>query len=80
MSALVTGGGTGIGRCIAERLVHDGYHVTIMGRRKDPLRVTQAALGDMVTFIVGDVTNESDVALAVQQADERFRWPASCSR
>ncbi|MDI9979796.1 SDR family oxidoreductase [Rhodococcus sp. IEGM 1307] len=70
-SALVTGGGTGIGRRITERLIRDGYQVTIMGRREGPLRSTQAALGERVSIAVGNVTSESEVALAVQQADER---------
>ncbi len=70
-SALVTGGGTGIGRHIAERLVRDGYQVTIVGRREGPLRSTQAALGDSVSIAIANVTSESEVALAVQQADAR---------
>lgn len=70
-SALVTGGGTGIGRCIAEKLVSDGYRVTIMGRRVETLQATQTALGAMVSIAVGDVTSETDVARAVRQADAR---------
>jgi NAD(P)-dependent dehydrogenase (short-subunit alcohol dehydrogenase family) len=72
MSALVTGGGTGVGRCIAKRLVSDGYHVTIMGRREEPLRQTKAALGENVSFVVGDVTVEADVTGAVHHACHRF--------
>ncbi len=68
-SALVTGGGTGLGRSIAERLVENGYLVTVMGRRERPLRETEAALGGAVSVVVGDVTNEEQVALAVRQAD-----------
>ncbi|WP_236794434.1 SDR family NAD(P)-dependent oxidoreductase [Amycolatopsis sp. GM8] len=70
-SALVTGGGTGIGRRITERLVQDGYLVTIMGRREEPLRATRAELGDSVSIIVGSVTDESEIELAVELADQR---------
>ncbi|GAA1826431.1 SDR family oxidoreductase [Pseudonocardia ailaonensis] len=70
-SAIVTGGGTGIGRRIAERLVQDGYLVTIMGRREEPLRATQAALGDRVSYVVGSVTAEDEIELAVERADDR---------
>lgn len=35
---LVTGGGTGIGRCIAHELAHLGAHVVLSGRREEPLQ------------------------------------------
>ena len=37
-TALVTGGGSGIGLGTATRLVADGAHVTICGRTEDKLR------------------------------------------
>jgi NAD(P)-dependent dehydrogenase (short-subunit alcohol dehydrogenase family) len=43
-SALVTGGGTGIGLGAATRLVRDGAHVTICGRTEDTLRAAVASL------------------------------------
>ena len=35
--AIVTGGGTGIGRAAALALLSDGWHVAVAGRRKEPL-------------------------------------------
>ena len=37
----------------------------------EPLRQTQTAIGKCVSMVVGDVTVESDVTIAVEQADRR---------
>ncbi|MDQ1533798.1 MAG: hypothetical protein QOF28_1559, partial [Actinomycetota bacterium] len=76
LSALVTGGGSGIGLGAASRLAADGAHVTICGRTEERLRdATQqlkdvAAAGVEVRYVVADVTNEDDVAHAVGAATE----------
>ncbi len=44
--ALVTGGGTGIGRAIAERFAAEGAHVWITGRRAEKLAETVSAIRD----------------------------------
>jgi len=54
--ALVTGGGEGIGRAIAEALASQGSKVTITGRSEDTLRATGEELG--LDWIVGDVGDE----------------------
>jgi len=42
--ATVTGGGSGLGRAIAERLAAEGATVTVVGRREGPLREAAAAM------------------------------------
>lgn len=44
--AIVTGGGTGIGRHTAIALLRDGYSVAIAGRRAELLEETKAEAGD----------------------------------
>ncbi len=44
--AIVTGGGTGIGKHSALALVRDGFSVAIAGRRVEPLEETKAEAGE----------------------------------
>jgi NAD(P)-dependent dehydrogenase (short-subunit alcohol dehydrogenase family) len=87
LSALVTGGGSGIGLGAATRLVQDGAHVTICGRTVDRLRSAVAALeevarasaetgapGGSAAYVVADVTVEEQITEAVSvAASERGR-------
>lgn len=61
--ALITGGGTGLGRCMTEALAEAGARVTICGRREDPLKRVCAEIsgaGRDARYVVADVTDESD--------------------
>lgn len=75
-AALVTGGGTGIGRACAEALLADGASVTIVGRRAEVLEESAAAMaavapdGAGVRWAVADVVDEAQVAAAVATAAE----------
>lgn len=61
-TALVTGGGTkGVGRATAARLVEEGAHVFIVGRRVDELNDAAAVIGSGVTAIQADITNGDDL-------------------
>ncbi|MEM8851957.1 MAG: SDR family oxidoreductase [Pseudomonadota bacterium] len=60
---LVTGGGTGIGRAIAERLMADGAAVTVTGRRLEVLRGVEGAFAVQM-----DVGEEASVASGVAAA------------
>ena len=71
--ALVTGGGTGVGRAIALALAGAGIDVTICGRRKEPLDAVTRENG-RVTAIPADVTDEAAMAALFTEA-ERARGP-----
>ncbi|MDX8142536.1 SDR family oxidoreductase [Lentzea sp. BCCO 10_0061] len=61
-TAVITGGGTrGIGRATAARLVEEGAHVFITGRRKTELDDAVEAIGRNVTAVPGDITNLDDL-------------------
>ncbi len=78
-SALVTGGGSGIGLGSAARLLADGATVTICGRGEERLRNAVAKLGEgggSVDYIVADITNEEQIAAAVAHA--AGRGPLRC--
>lgn len=65
---IVTGGGSGIGRCIAHELAALGAHVVIMGRKQEKLDVVIAeieAAGGAALAQVCDIRDEANVAAAV---------------
>lgn len=59
--ALVTGGGTGIGRALAIDLAEAGAELAICGRRRAPLEETVAAAGGTVRAHVADLTDTDDI-------------------
>ncbi|GIH66097.1 SDR family oxidoreductase [Microbispora siamensis] len=60
-TALVTGGGTGIGLASAVRLAAEGAHVFITGRRKTELDAAVEVIGSAATAVIGDISNLADL-------------------
>lgn len=68
--ALVTGGGSGIGRACAVTLGANGYHVVVTGRRHEVLEETVAMIGaGKASAIACDVTNPDDVDALYAQVE-----------
>jgi NAD(P)-dependent dehydrogenase (short-subunit alcohol dehydrogenase family) len=72
---VVTGGGTGIGRAVARRVVAEGAAVVIAGRREEVGEQAAAELrggGGQALFVATDVTVESDAERLVQAVVAEF--------
>jgi 3-oxoacyl-[acyl-carrier protein] reductase len=67
-TALVTGGGRGIGESIARMLAGQGYHVTVTGRTRDQVERVAEEIGGRA--LVGDVSKREDVERWAQEVGD----------
>jgi len=65
-TALITGGGTGIGRATAQRFAEEGARVVVFGRSRDTLEETASAIGEKCTLHVGDVADSASLVAAIE--------------
>ena len=65
---LITGGGTGIGRALAERFAAKGWRVTIVGRRLELLQEVARDYPDKISIISADVGSIQDRQKIVAEA------------
>ena len=70
-TALVTGGGRGIGQAIALRFAQEGARVAIVGPRKETLADT-VAKGRGIEPITGDATKKDQVERAIKTVMDKF--------
>ena len=72
-TALITGGGTGIGRAIANRFHAEGAQVAVAGRRQEKLDETACQLttdGEGIITVCGDVTTDEGCSRIVAETVE----------
>jgi citronellol/citronellal dehydrogenase len=69
--AIVTGGGTNLGRAAASELAACGAHVVIAGRRADVLEEAAAGIGERCSTVSGDIREPDQAAAIVDAALER---------
>jgi NAD(P)-dependent dehydrogenase (short-subunit alcohol dehydrogenase family) len=73
--ALVTGAGTGVGRAAAAAMLKDGYHVALVGRRKELLEKTAADSGakERALVLPADLTQPDTVKKVFQSVREKWQ-------
>ncbi|MFL5847075.1 MAG: SDR family oxidoreductase [Solirubrobacteraceae bacterium] len=69
--AVVTGGGTNLGRAAAAELAACGAHVVIAGRRREVLDEAAAGIGERCSTVSGDIRETEQAAAIVDAALER---------
>src|SRR6266540_6569435 len=80
-SALVTGGASGLGLATARRIIERGGRVVLADISEEQGVKAVADLGDAARFVRADVTDESEVAAALDTARERgpLRFVVHCA-
>ena len=66
--ALVTGGGTNLGKAAALELARCGARVVIAGRREDVLREAAGEIGERSDWVVGDIRERESAEAIVRAA------------
>ncbi|MEU0689224.1 SDR family NAD(P)-dependent oxidoreductase [Streptomyces uncialis] len=81
VSAVVTGGASGLGLATAERLLDQGAHVVLLDLPTSNGAHLAAELGDRAHFVAGDVRSADDAARAVATAAARapLRVTVNCA-
>jgi meso-butanediol dehydrogenase / (S,S)-butanediol dehydrogenase / diacetyl reductase len=71
--AIITGGGSGIGKAIAQAFVREGAKVVIAGRDRGKLERAAAEIGGECLAVISDVSKTSDVQKLVDAALGKFQ-------
>lgn len=72
-TAVITGGGSGIGLACARAFHREGANVVLFGRRKQKLEETVQELGSRALAVQGDMTRSDDLDRLVQETRNKFQ-------
>ena len=70
--ALVTGGGSGIGRAVCTRLAEEGAEVVVTSRTEEHVEAVAREVGEGALALTLDVADRASVARGVERVVERF--------
>ena len=69
--ALITGGGSGIGRAMAIQFAKEGASVCIVGRRENALQETAKA-DEKISYVAADITKTEQVKKVIDTIKEKY--------
>ena len=72
-TAIITGGGTGIGLATARAFCKEGAKVILFGRRKEKLEKAVEKLGGSAIIVQGDMTNNNDLDKLINETLHNFK-------
>ena len=72
-TAIITGGGTGIGLATARAFYQEGAKIILFGRRKEKLEKAVEKLGDSAIIVQGDMTNNNDLDQLINETLHNFK-------
>lgn len=70
--AIVTGGGSGIGKSIAISFAKEGADVVIIGRKEETLKETCSLNEKKITYVIGDITKDESIKNLVEYVTKKF--------
>ncbi len=71
ISALITGGASGLGEATVREIIKNGGNVSIMDSQEEKAKVLINELGDSCSFFKTDVTNEESVNKAIKASIDK---------
>lgn len=76
-TALITGGGSGLGLGMAHCFVKSGARVVLVGRREEELQKAVKELGEAASYVAHDITKLEEASILVSRAEKASGNPIS---